>query len=220
MTYTTSLSSGRTGGRLSACGSLRSRASGSPGLWLPTGSCLPPSRAAPIAFRAWRAFARYSPVLAAGRLVAVGTVNKVPAEVRAGYDAPFPDPSYQAGARAFPQLVPTTPNDPAVRANRAAWDALGHWEKPFLAVFGARDPIFRRADRLLIEHIPGAPASPTTASGEAISCRRTAVPTWPPESSPGMRRGAEAVSAARPMQAPRHTGAVLQVSGGEIAPTP
>jgi len=51
---------------------------------------------APIAFRAWRAFARYSPVLPAGRLVAVGTVTKVPAEVRAGYDAPFPDKRYQS----------------------------------------------------------------------------------------------------------------------------
>jgi len=115
---------------------------------------------APIAFRAWRAFARYSPVLPAGRLVAVGTVTKVPAEVRAGYDAPFPDKRFQAGARAFPQLVPTTPNDPAVPANRAAWDALGRWEKPFLAVFGDRDPIFSFADRLLIEHIPGAAGQP------------------------------------------------------------
>ena len=117
-------------------------------------------RAAPIAFRVWRAFARYSPVLPAGRLVAVGTVNKVPAEVRAGYDAPFPDKRYQAGARAFPRLVPTSPNDPAVPANRAAWDALGRWEKPFLAVFGDRDPIFSFADRLLIEHIPGAAGQP------------------------------------------------------------
>jgi len=80
--------------------------------------------------------------------------------VRAGYDAPFPDKRYQAGARAFPQLVPTSPNDPAVPANRAAWDALGRWEKPFLAVFGDRDPIFSFADRLLIEHIPGAAGQP------------------------------------------------------------
>ena len=115
---------------------------------------------APLAFRAWRAFARYSPVLPAGRLVSVGTVTKVPAGVRAGYDAPFPDKRYQAGARAFPQLVPTSPNDPAVLANRAAWDALGRWEKPFLTVFGDRDPIFSFADRLLIEHIPGAAGQP------------------------------------------------------------
>ena len=112
------------------------------------------------AFYAWRAFARYSPVLPAGRLVAAATVHKVPAEVRTGYDAPFPNKTYQAGARAFPLLVPTSPGDPAVPANRAAWEALGRWEKPFLAVFGARDPILGRADRPLIGHVPGAAGQP------------------------------------------------------------
>lgn len=117
-------------------------------------------RRTPPPFYMWRAFARYSPVLPAGRLVAVGTVHRVPADVRAGYDAPFPDKTYQAGARAFPQLVPTSPNDPAVPANRAAWDALGRWEKPLLAIFGYRDPILGRADRALIKHIPGAAGQP------------------------------------------------------------
>lgn len=112
------------------------------------------------AFVAWRAFARYSPVLPAGALVAAGTVRRVPPKVRAGYDAPFPDKRYQAGARAFPQLVPTSPHDPAVPANRAAWQALGQWEKPFLAIFGQRDPILGRADRPLINHIPGAVGQP------------------------------------------------------------
>jgi haloalkane dehalogenase len=115
-----------------------------------------PSRA----FFAWRAFARYSPVLPAGHLVAVGTVRRVPPKVRTGYDAPFPDKTYQAGARAFPQLVPTSPEDPAIPANRAAWDALGRWEKPFLAIFGSRDPILGKADRPLIKHIPGAAGQP------------------------------------------------------------
>ncbi|MBW0015457.1 haloalkane dehalogenase [Mycobacterium sp.] len=114
----------------------------------------------PPAFYAWRAFARYSPVLPAGRLVAAGTVRRVPAKVRAGYDAPYPDKTYQAGARAFPQLVPTSPDDPAIPANRAAWDSLGNWEKPFLSIFGTRDPILGRADRPLIKHIPGAAGQP------------------------------------------------------------
>jgi haloalkane dehalogenase len=111
-------------------------------------------------FLAWRAFARYSPVLPAGRIVAAGTVRRVPPKVRAGYDAPFPDKTYQAGARAFPQLVPTSPDNPAVPANRAAWDALGRWEKPFLTIFGARDPILGQADRPLIKHVPGAAGQP------------------------------------------------------------
>ncbi|BCZ23852.1 haloalkane dehalogenase [Mycobacterium senriense] len=117
-------------------------------------------RRTPPAFYAWRTFARYSPVLPAGRIVSAGTVRRVPSKVRAGYDAPFPDKTYQAGARAFPQLVPTSPTDPAIPANRKAWDALGRWEKPFLAIFGARDPILGRADSALIKHIPGAAGQP------------------------------------------------------------
>jgi haloalkane dehalogenase len=117
-------------------------------------------RRTPPAFEVWRAFARYSPVLPAGLLVSFGTVRRVPSKVRAGYDAPFPDKTYQAGARAFPQLVPTSPDDPAVPANRAAWKALGQWEKPCLTIFGYRDRILGRADRPLIKHIPGAAGQP------------------------------------------------------------
>ena len=112
------------------------------------------------AFRVWRAFARHTPVFPAGRLVGIGTVSKVSAAVRAGYDAPFPSKKYQAGARAFPALVPSDPDDPAVPANRAAWEALGRWTKPFLCVFGARDPILGKADRPLITHVPGATGQP------------------------------------------------------------
>ncbi len=114
----------------------------------------------PPAFRIWRAFAKYSPWLPAGRLVDSGTVSALSPAIRAGYDAPFPDKRFQAGARAFPQLVPTSPEDPAVPANRAAWEVLGHWDKPVLCVFGTRDPILGKADRPLISHIPGAQGQP------------------------------------------------------------
>ena len=117
-------------------------------------------RPTPPAFRIWRAFAKYSPALPSGWLVDRGTVHKVPKAVRAGYDAPFPDKRYQAGSRAFPQLVPTSPDDPAIPANRAAWDVLGRWDKPTLCVFGANDPILGKADAPLIAHIPGAKGQP------------------------------------------------------------
>lgn len=112
------------------------------------------------AFRIWRAFATYSPVLPAGRIVDAGTVHRLPRSVRRGYDAPFPGKGYQAGARVFPRLVPTSPADPAVPANRAAWEVLGSWEKPVLCVFGTRDPILGKADTALIRHIPGAAGQP------------------------------------------------------------
>lgn len=117
-------------------------------------------RSTPPAFRVWRAFAKYSPVLPAGWLVDRATVNPVSRAVRAGYDAPFPSQRYQAGARAFPLLVPTSPDDPAIPANRAAWAVLGEWTKPVLCVFGAQDRILGKADRPLIAHIPGAAGQP------------------------------------------------------------
>ncbi|UCC13347.1 MAG: haloalkane dehalogenase [Gammaproteobacteria bacterium] len=117
-------------------------------------------RPAPIAFKAWRTFARYAPVFPTGRIVQAGTVGKLSAEAVAAYDAPFPSEKYKAGARAFPRLVPTSPDDPAVPANRAAWKALGNWDRPFLTAFGKKDPILGWADKLLQRHVPGAKGQP------------------------------------------------------------
>jgi haloalkane dehalogenase len=117
-------------------------------------------RGVPAAFRAWRAFARFSPVFPIGRIIASGCVSKPDARVRAAYDAPFPSSAYKAGARIFPALVPTSPSDPAVPANREAWKRLGEWKKPFLTLFGKNDPILGRADTPLQNHVPGAKGEP------------------------------------------------------------
>ncbi len=116
----------------------------------------------PTVFRIWRAFARFSPWFPIGRIVQSGTVSELSAEVVAAYDAPFPDASYKAGTRAFPRLVPTTPNDPAAPANRAAWDVFRNWQKPFLTSFSNRDPITRGLDKAFIERVPGANNQPHT----------------------------------------------------------
>jgi haloalkane dehalogenase len=123
--------------------------------FLPTGDRPPPR-----AFRVWRAFARYSPVLPVGRIVASGCVRKLSPEVRTAYDAPFPSAAYKAGARVFPKLVPTSADDPATPANREAWAALGRWDKPFLTLFGKNDPILGRGDAPLQAHVPGAKGQP------------------------------------------------------------
>ena len=112
------------------------------------------------AFKIWRAFSQYTPVLPIGRIVATGTARKLSKAERAAYDAPFPNAKYKAGARQFPALVPTSPNDPAAPANTRAWEALGRWEKPFLTLFGAGDPILGKADKPLQEHVPGAAGQP------------------------------------------------------------
>jgi len=113
-----------------------------------------------VAFLLWRAFAAYSPLFPIGRIVASGCVTKLSAEVIAAYDAPFPSRAYKAGARVFPSLVPISDADPAVSANRAAWHALGRWDKPFLTLFGKNDPILGRGDKPLQAHVPGAKGQP------------------------------------------------------------
>jgi haloalkane dehalogenase len=119
--------------------------------FLPTGDQDPGD-----AFRAWQRYSQTTPEFHAGGIVKGGCVSELSPEVIAAYDAPFPDDTYKAGARQFPTLVPTTPDDPAAADNRRAWEVLSRWEKPFLTAFGDSDAITRGADRVLQKLIPGA----------------------------------------------------------------
>ncbi len=83
-------------------------------------------------------------------------MSELPGEVIAAYEAPFPDESFKAGARQFPLLVPTSPDDPASEANRRAWRALEQFDRPFLCAFSDSDPVTAGGDRILRQRIPGA----------------------------------------------------------------
>ena len=129
--------------------------------FLPTGDIQPGD-----AFKAWQRYSQEAPEFHVGGIVRGGCVTDLAADVVAAYDAPFPDDRYKAGARRFPMLVPTSPNDPASAANRQAWGVLSRWQKPFLTAFSDSDPITRGADRLLQQGIPGARDQPhTTITG-------------------------------------------------------
>ena len=108
-----------------------------------------------------------APELQVSRLVAAGCREPLAGVVLAGYDAPFPDPSFMAGPRAMPRLVPTTPDDPGGIANRAAWTALARFERPLLCAFTDGDPITAGGDRRIREVVPGARDQPhvTIAGG-------------------------------------------------------
>lgn len=82
-----------------------------------------------------------APEIQVGRFVESGCARPMSDDVRAAYDAPFPDDSYTAAPRAMPGLVPTSPDDPATQANRAAWKALCDSVTPMLVAFSDSDPI-------------------------------------------------------------------------------
>ncbi|MGY2093541.1 hypothetical protein ACW9HO_38875, partial [Nocardia gipuzkoensis] len=85
-----------------------------------------------------------------------GTVKALDPAVRAAYNAPFPDESYQAGARQFPLLVPITPFDEAAEANRRAWTTLTTLDLPFLCAFSDKDYKVGNGERSFQENFPGA----------------------------------------------------------------
>lgn len=92
-----------------------------------------------------------------GALVA-GSVGSP--ELRAAYDAPFPDPNYKAGPLIMPQRVPVAEDDPARDANQKAWEILRKWDKPFLTAFGDHDPITGGLAQPFQNHVPGAKSQP------------------------------------------------------------
>ncbi len=122
---------------------------------LPTGD-----RPANDAFMHWQKFSQTSPHFPIGQLIQGATVTTLTDDVVAAYDAPFPDDSYKAGARIFPTLVPTKPDDPAAPANRKAWEVLQKWEKPFLTCFSDSDPVTKGGERALQSLIPGTKGQP------------------------------------------------------------
>jgi haloalkane dehalogenase len=97
-----------------------------------------------------------APTLDVSRFVQSGCRTTLPAEVLAAYDAPFPDETFTSGVRAMPTLVPTSPDDPAAPANRAAWRQLSTWDRPFLVAFSDGDPITGGMAPVLRRAVPGA----------------------------------------------------------------
>lgn len=118
--------------------------------YLPSGASIGP------AFDAWRDFSQATPAFKAGRIVDGGCVRDLTSAEIAAYDAPYPDDSYQGGARQFPTLVPVTPDHASVDENRAAWAVLEAFEKPVITCFGDQDKVLGHLDAEIQRRIPGA----------------------------------------------------------------
>lgn len=112
------------------------------------------------AFMAWQHYSKTSPEFNIGGLINSATVRALSSDENAAYDAPFPDDTFTAGARIFPSLVPTASDDPTATANRAAWEVLSRWEKPFLCCFSDQDPVTRGGENAFLARVPGTREQP------------------------------------------------------------
>lgn len=88
------------------------------------------------------------------------TQNELDEDVLRGYQAPFPDADYKAGAKAWPLLVPTDPSMEGAEIMGNAIEQLAEWTKPAFVLFSDGDPITRHARDPLRELIPSASEQP------------------------------------------------------------
>jgi haloalkane dehalogenase len=117
-------------------------------------------------FLDWRAFSNRSPDMDIAKLMQRSCPHLTPAEA-AAYAAPFPDASYKAGVRRFPNLVPDRPEGRDAALSRQArdfWET--RWTGRSLMAIGMKDPVLGPATmHALHRHIRGCPPPMEIAEG-------------------------------------------------------
>jgi haloalkane dehalogenase len=93
------------------------------------------------AWLTFRDFVRRTEDLPVGFLVRGGCRRDPGDSVIAAYDAPFPNPAAKAGARAFPLMIPTSPEMPGAAAGRRVLEALRSDPRAKLILWADSDPI-------------------------------------------------------------------------------
>jgi haloalkane dehalogenase len=93
------------------------------------------------AWKAFRDFVERTEDLPVGLLVRRACQIEPDDEVIAAYDAPFPSAASKAGARAFPLMLPTTPDAPGARAGQRVLEALREDRRPTLMLWADSDPV-------------------------------------------------------------------------------
>ncbi len=133
------------------------------------------------AFMAWQHFSQTVDDFQVGTIINGGCARTLSDAEVAAYNAPFPDDSYKAGARIFPTLVPTSPDDPAAPDNLRAWE-YSNGSNVHSCVRSATAIQSRpEATNHSVSASPAPPPNRTPPSMErAISSRRTARARSPP----------------------------------------
>ena len=93
------------------------------------------------AWFAFRDFVERTEDLPIGMLVQGATTTDLPEDVVRAYEAPFPTPASKAGARAFPLLIPLSPDAPGAEAGRRTLEALKAFEGEVLMLWAEKDPV-------------------------------------------------------------------------------
>jgi haloalkane dehalogenase len=108
--------------------------------------------------QAWLDHSQSVQALNVAKLIRGGVTRPMSDAEAAAYDAPFPEPRYQAGALEFPVLIPLQPDNPGVVVTKRAWATLAEWTKPFLTIFGSEDAVAAKpgSHRKLQRVVPGA----------------------------------------------------------------
>ncbi len=93
------------------------------------------------AWRAFRDFVERTEDLPVGFLIRGACKHDPGDEVIAAYDAPFPNADSKAGARAFPLMLPTSPDAPGAAAGQRVLEALRSDGRPKLFLWADSDPV-------------------------------------------------------------------------------
>jgi len=93
------------------------------------------------AWQAFRDFVERTEDLPVGFLVRGACKNDPGEEVIAAYDAPYPSVASKAGARAFPLLIPRSPDAPGAAAGQRVQQALREDRRPTLMLWADSDPV-------------------------------------------------------------------------------
>lgn len=93
------------------------------------------------AWLAFKGFVERTEDLPVGFLVR-GACKRDPGdEVIGAYEAPYPSPESKAGARAFPLIVPTSPEMPGAQAGQRVLEAMRGDQRPKLVLWADSDPV-------------------------------------------------------------------------------
>ena len=108
----------------------------------------------------WIELCRTSEDLAVSEIIAATCVTRPSPDVLAAYDAPFPDAWHKAAALAITCLIPADANAPGITENRAAWDVLERFDRPFATAFSDADPATAAWEDVFHHRVPGAAKAP------------------------------------------------------------